>query len=320
MKIIKPSVTILKHNDINPQKYIESIARVCYKSEDLITENSHKKMIKALYGNKHFAMLEHFIFIYEMPSDIYFRLISNLDTTDDFRFIRMSRVRGLNYISFSARSIIEWHGKYYNNEFIAPILRSLIRQVVYDYNCPELFNNEYEGKWTSSFIAVDTDSLDTNFKLYFTNHLWLSAKFICDRGISHELVRHRDASFAQESTRYCNYSKDKFGNELTFIKPKFYDGREEEYKIWEESVKSSEESYFKLINSGSSPQEARTVLPNSLKTEIVVTARYDEWVNSILKLRCAPDAHPQMREVMDTLKCNMCIEDSILNELIHGGI
>lgn len=128
-------------------------------------------------------------------------------------------------------------------------------------------------------------------------HSMLTVKFICDRGVSHELVRHRLCSFTQESTRYCNYSNDKFGNELTFIKPFFLDENEYSYEAWEESCKTAENYYIAMLDNDCKPEEARSVLPNSLKTEIVVTANYREWRN-IFRLRCDKAAHPQMRELM----------------------
>lgn len=128
-------------------------------------------------------------------------------------------------------------------------------------------------------------------------HGSISVKFICDRGVSHELVRHRIASFAQESTRYCNYSQDKFGSELTFIKPCFWEEGSDEYRDWHNAMEFSEEYYMDLLGHGATPQEARSVLPNSLKTEITITANYREWRN-IFKLRTALAAHPQMREIM----------------------
>ena len=127
-------------------------------------------------------------------------------------------------------------------------------------------------------------------------HSTLAVKFIVDRGVSHELVRHRIASFAQESTRYCNYSNDKFGNELTFIKPLFWDEDDDFYPTWVDSMQNAERNYNYLISIGAKPQEARSILPNSLKTEIVVTANYREW-RTFFKLRTAQAAHPQMREV-----------------------
>lgn len=131
-------------------------------------------------------------------------------------------------------------------------------------------------------------------------HYSMSVKFICDRGVSHELVRHRIASFGQESTRYCNYSKDTFGNEITVIEPLFYEHNPLHYNSrwdkWYQSCLTSEKYYFELINDGSTPQEARSVLPNSLKTEIVVTMDMREW-RHFFKLRTASVAHPQMREI-----------------------
>lgn len=127
-------------------------------------------------------------------------------------------------------------------------------------------------------------------------HSSLSVKFIVDRGVSHELVRHRIASFAQESTRYCNYSKDKFNNGITFIKPFFFDGDDNRYQRWLSEMASAESAYLDLLNMGATPQEARSVLPNSTKTEITITANYREWRN-FFKLRTAKAAHPSMREI-----------------------
>lgn len=131
-------------------------------------------------------------------------------------------------------------------------------------------------------------------------HSSLSIRFICDRGVSHELVRHRLASFAQESTRYCNYSKDKFGNELTFIRPFFWDENSFEYSRWLEVCKKVEDEYCRLMSqSGCTPQEARSILPNSIKTEVVMTTNYREW-RHFFKLRAARatgPAHPQMEQI-----------------------
>lgn len=131
-------------------------------------------------------------------------------------------------------------------------------------------------------------------------HEKITARIICDRGISHELVRHRIASFSQESTRYCNYSKDKFGNEIAVIKPIFWSDstdRDLEMALWYDAMKNSERYYFQLLSLGATPQEARSVLPNSLKTEIVITANLREW-RTILRQRTAKAAHPQMRQIM----------------------
>ena len=130
-------------------------------------------------------------------------------------------------------------------------------------------------------------------------HSVLSVRFVCDRGVSHEIVRHRLASFGQESTRYCNYSKDKFGGEITFIKPLFFEEGTPNYELWRNACSVAEQTYFKLIEAGASPQEARSVLPNSLKTEIVMTANYREWRHffNLRAARATGPAHPQMEEL-----------------------
>ena len=127
-------------------------------------------------------------------------------------------------------------------------------------------------------------------------HSMLSVRFVVDRGISHEIVRHRLFSFAQVSQRYCNYSKDKFGNEITFIRPCFWNSDSIHRNRWEYACQSAEKSYLWLLEHGATPQEARTVLPNSTATELVVTGNYREW-RHFLKLRTAGAAHPQMRQV-----------------------
>jgi thymidylate synthase (FAD) len=127
-------------------------------------------------------------------------------------------------------------------------------------------------------------------------HEKLSVRIICDRGVTHEIVRHRIASYSQESTRYCNYTKDKFGNELTFIKPCFWSEDSAAYILWKEQVQSAETCYFSLIEAGAPPEQARSVLPNSLKTEIIVTMNLREW-RHFFQLRTSNRAHPQMREV-----------------------
>lgn len=136
-------------------------------------------------------------------------------------------------------------------------------------------------------------------------HESFTVKFVVDRGVSHELVRHRLASFCQESTRYCNYSKDDFGSEITFILPFFLDYKTPGWNAWQAAMKSAEDAYFKMLDIGHTPQEARSVLPNSLKTEVVMTCNIREW-RHFFKLRTAMAAHPQMREItrplLDELK------------------
>jgi thymidylate synthase (FAD) len=128
-------------------------------------------------------------------------------------------------------------------------------------------------------------------------HEKVTVRFIVDRGVSHELVRHRIASYSQESTRYCNYNQDRFGKEITVIEPWFFRPTETAgYQTWKAACEGCERAYFELLEGGATPQEARSVLPNSLKTEVVMTANLREW-RHFLQLRCAKDAHPQMKEV-----------------------
>lgn len=127
-------------------------------------------------------------------------------------------------------------------------------------------------------------------------HEKITVRIICDRGVSHEIVRHRIASYSQESTRFCNYNDGRFGGELTFIRPCFWPKDSKFYKAWELTMSGLEDLYLGMIEEGATPQEARAVLPNSLKTEIVVTMNVREWRHFFF-LRTARDAHPQMREI-----------------------
>ena len=128
-------------------------------------------------------------------------------------------------------------------------------------------------------------------------HVNITVRFICDRGVTHELVRHRLASYSQESTRYANYSKEKFGSGITLIKPLFWQESSPEYSVWLETMEQLEKADLELVEIGASPEHARSVLPNSLKTEIVMTCNLREW-RHVFSLRCSPAAHPQMRQIM----------------------
>lgn len=156
-----------------------------------------------------------------------------------------------------------------------------------------------EGKIQEGSAAKMAASLIKSGHEAMLEHASVTVKFVVDRGISHELVRHRLASFAQESTRYCNYSKDDFGSEITFIIPEYLEYKSEGWNIWKESMKQAEDAYFKMLDFGLSPQQARAVLPNSLKTEVVMTANLREW-RHFFKLRALGTTgkpHPQMLEV-----------------------
>lgn len=133
-------------------------------------------------------------------------------------------------------------------------------------------------------------------------HGTISVRFICDRGVSHEIVRHRVASYCQESTRYCNYSQAKFNNELTFIKPSYWETNSAQFFLWKDTMKDLERAYFAMLDFGAKPEEARSILPNSLKTEICMTANIREW-RHFFKMRTSKAAHPDMRKLaIETLE------------------
>ena len=179
-----------------------------------------------------------------------------------------------------------------------------------DYDSFELIEPDCIEQWIIDEYSKLAEQEELDINAILRKHVTHTVIFTCDRGVSHEFVRMRLCSFAQESTRYCNYSKDKFGNEITVIKPCFWDENSEEYAIWKESCEESEKNYFNLVEKGAKAQEARSVLPNSLKTELVITTNEDEWQH-IVNLRYhgttgAP--HPQMVESMT------CIYDTLVEK------
>ncbi len=160
------------------------------------------------------------------------------------------------------------------------------------YKSEEKITADSARKFMKKILAMGHESV--------IEHEKVSVRVICDRGVTHEIVRHRLASYSQESTRYCNYTKDKFGGEISVIEPCFWlsgsDEDREKQKTWRDAMEASEKAYLRLIELGASAQEARSVLPNSLKTEIVMTMNLREW-RHFFRLRTAPGSHPQMREV-----------------------
>lgn len=160
------------------------------------------------------------------------------------------------------------------------------------YKSENRINDESAEKFIKAIIKRGHESV--------IEHVSVSVRVICDRGVTHEIVRHRVASYSQESTRYCNYSSDKFGGEMKFIKPCFFNDDDENYKLWIDSMKNVEETYNRMIENGATPQEARSILPNSIKTELVMTMNLREW-RHFFRLRSDKAAHPQMRELSDMI-------------------
>jgi len=185
-----------------------------------------------------------------------------------------------------AIKIIEPSIKIYPVKTYEELLGNLERIGRVCYKSEDKITKESAEKFITHLLSMGHESV--------IEHENISARIICDRGVSHEIVRHRLASYSQESTRYVNYNK----KDVEFIKPCFWNVEESlyNYNIWENFIKHSAEIYIKLIENGCSPQEARSVLPNSLKTELVMTCNLREW-RHFLKLRCSKKAHPQMREI-----------------------
>jgi thymidylate synthase (FAD) len=280
MELIKPSWEILEQESgiDGIYKAIERAGRTCYKSEDKITENSAKPFVDRMVKSGHGAMLEH--------GTVYLKVVGDE---------RMSE-------------------KYQNNPYSRVILRYPKGDIPNIHCIPTHYIT------TNFRVLIEEGWLnDLKFVCEPTGHheKRITVRFICDRGVSHEFVRHRVFSFAQESTRYCNYSKDKFGNELTFIEPCWLEDYNYEsntyYNGFLVALRAAEANYLNLLkqwedkipdkryktgfrNNPWTPQQARAVLPNALKTELVMTGFINDWKH-FFELRCAPNAHPSAREL-----------------------
>lgn len=279
MRLIKPSFEIWEQEPglEGVYKQIERAGRVCYKSEDKIAEGTAKAFVDRMIASGHGAMLEHGTVYLEIPDYGVSRL----------EFEKYMR----NPYSTSISSDVD-------SSYITTNLRVLV-----------------ENGWLND-LEYQCEPTEYHEKR-------ITVKFICDRGVSHEYVRHRVFSFAQESTRYCNYSKDKFGNELTCIIPNWLDLKDGSYSIKDveepydrcliidrctneegaafvRALCYAEKEYFHLIQLGWKPQQARAVLPNSLKTELVMTGTIEQW-KGFFKLRDAGSAHPQAYELAHPL-------------------
>lgn len=265
MKLIESSVQIIEERD--PYKMIELAGRTCYKSEDKITEDSAKEFVDRMIKLGHGAMLEH--------GTIYLKIRETVNGNVPPAMLYWRDPANQKY-----SKVVKYNGELY----VTTNMRVLVE------------NNRMDDL---QYLVEPTEHHEKR----------ITAKFICDRGVSHEFVRHRVFSFAQESTRYCNYSKDKFGNELTFIKPSWSYFKNTSYKdvgyfdgdVFESSLKKAESYYFKLIEKGWKPQQARQVLPNATKTELVMTGFESDWKH-FFELRCSGAAHPDAKKLADELR------------------
>lgn len=332
MRIIEPTTTYLDPTGMSPYEFMEMAGRTCYKSEDKITDDSAVKFVKGLKKSGHTAMLEHSHIILMVENEVavpFSQAVFNNDINVDGtnfplkNFINITDCGSYFIISGSFRAFIAIYDEKFLEE-CSHLTKFVHKKLAAEY--PEVFDDigevrDYTKDQTkvgvlsrekfiemaSAIFGHDTEKVN---KL-ISRHLVHTIKVVCDRGITHEFVRHRLASFAQESTRYCNYSKDKFGNEITVIRPiEFVEGTEE-YKAWKDACEKAEYDYFKLLNLGAKPQMARDVLPTSVKTEIIITATEVEWqhIVNLRKHGTTGAPHPQIIQSMD-LVYNRLVEMS----------
>lgn len=284
MKLIESSVQIIEEKD--PYKIIELAGRTCYHSQDKITEDSAKEFVDRMIKLGHGAMLEH--------GTIYL----TIDGEDpNLSKIQSNPYTKVNLVPYEVLTEGNYTISY--KAYITTNLRVLIENNLKELLCYQVEPTEHHEKR-------------------------ITAKFICDRGVSHEFVRHRVFSFAQESQRYCNYNKDKFNNELTFIRPTWLNIPTGDYTYWDGDwcdidnmkiqlpsdngvadnflwcLNNAGMQYRLLINKGLKPQEARGVLPNATKTELVMTGFESDW-EGFFRLRCSGAAHPDAKKLADEL-------------------
>lgn len=311
MKIIEPSAKEIKETDL--LKKIEMIGRTCYKSNNLIKEGSAEKFVRGLSTSKHYAMLEHGIvhFYITNPSTMGY-LFGHLS---EQAFVLMNKYTYLTKLpknknwlwTINFRTLVEMSEIENHIKKMAEILldkyafalgiKEKDEQTPFDIECRRIYT-------VSDNIVVDLldDNFDNaeEFERECNKHIFRTFLLTTDRGVTHELVRHRPCSFAQASTRYCNYSKDKFGNEITVIKPLF-DENSDAYRIWKQGCEHDEKTYFDLLNCGCKPEEARGNLPTDLATELIITANLEEWQH-IFDLRykgTTGKPHPKCKEVIE---------------------
>ena len=289
MRIIDSKVELISEKD--PLKKIEIAGRTCYRSELVITDGSAEKFFNRLVVNHHYAMFEHAFFVFRVPYAVYMaaRAYKHLNATeaenvggDAKRWLVSGNLRAIKESGFDALT-----GAFQDN--IALLL----------YCKPDY--RRWKGTGGTATTPVDFEALPDKTPEEIAAHRYTTMRFTTDRGVSHELVRHRLFSFAQESTRYCNYTKAQFSC-MQFIKPAGYDYWNTDMQEFTRlAFEDAEKYYNRLIACGASAQQARAVLPNGLKTEVIVTGNDAEWQHFFnLRSRGTTGApHPDMKIVAD---------------------
>ena len=301
MKIIEPSFHI--DDDLDSSSIavrLEACGRVCYKSEDKISEDSAIPFVTRIAEHGHNSVLEMAV--------VSFRVTCPPGHAQGFvacqpKFLVIDTTTDGMLVTGSIRAIRELYRRHPENQVINDFIQQLLGKVPYLF--AGIFAQE-KALPRDPELAVrklslqEVDDLPAELRL---RHRFVSVRFIVNRAVTHELVRHRPCSFLQESQRYCRYSHDKFDNQVTFIKPMFFQEESKEYGLWKLAMELAEVTYLKLLET-STPQAARTVLPNSCKTEIIVFCNLAEWQH-IFALRTSPAAEPSMREIMIPLQKEM---------------
>lgn len=320
MKVVQPSSNVMPRHGLEQSdilKFIEQIGRVCYKSEDKITDGSAEKFVAGLIKRGHEAVIEHGTLIYEVSHETFSTISSAVksgEVRDGIKFyLRFTDVYGRRIISGNVRAWRQFIGHFANVSNVV----GRVAAITADY--PDLFPEDmyrFSDK-DVQYSRYGMTAITVNNLCYREEHLVhhdMTVKFICDRGVSHEIVRHRPASYCQESTRYCNYSNDQFGKELTFVNPTWLNHTAAGYAFWRSSCMRCEREYLYLVENGCTPQQARAVLSNCLKTELVMTAPLGEWLH-FFNLRRSPAAHPDM-QVSANLAFDSAVQDKTIAEIL----
>ena len=291
MRIIDPSFRIMDElMDMSVTTRIEQCGRLCYKSEDMITEESAPIFAKKVVKLGHNSVLEMAVFTLELTNVPFDEVHRFFESNTKYLFV--DRLGGHKLlITGSVRSFREYC-MFNDNEVKESIIRFLRSRH------PIFYDDVSPGPYAPK-INIRKVSVDELFKMdqsIIDKHYHVAVKFICNRAITHEIVRHRPVTYLQESQRYCRYDKDQFGNEVTFIKPMFFDEGSSEYTLWESSCKQAEHSYLQLLAQGATAQASRTVLPNSCKTEIIMYCNLVEW-GHFLPIRNGKGVEPSMLQL-----------------------
>lgn len=298
MRVIPPSFVVL--DDLDRQSLavrIESCGRVCYKSEDKITESSADPFIRNIVKRKHNSVLEMGVLTLRVSFEKETLVDHFFETIPKYLFVDRVEKKVL-LVSGSVRAFREMFQSHGNTKLIKAMTVFLAgRHPLFFFDLePKCGWLPQEGVLVEKLTLAEVDKLPANL---LAKHRHIGVKFYVNRAITHEIVRHRPCSYLQESQRYCRYSEDKFGSEVTFIKPMFFDEGSDEYRLWEKAMEDTEKIYLKLLET-TSPQAARTVLPNSCKTELITYCNLLEWMH-IFRLRTSQAAEPSMREIMNPL-------------------